>query len=280
MMVLRECRVSALILLAAALSSACSEEDAPPEEAVGSATPQSSAGTTGAGGAAGNSGSSAGSGGAAGSSASNGSAGGGTVGTVSPAASPTETIAFAAGLDGFRINYYCSGNPPACVQVMDAAAEAADAGLAAPEAANDFVEAVFDPTVGEPAPGSARVTLQFSADGQLADFARNFGTDMSPGLSLAGGKVITARARAEAGGAPTVVAKMYVKTGMTYSYADSGETPLVPGVWTTLRYQMPSYVDNAAAYDVADVREIGLEILGRGATTPTATVVYVDTIEY
>ncbi|MEY4548013.1 MAG: hypothetical protein RL685_4208, partial [Pseudomonadota bacterium] len=177
MMVLRECRVSALILLAAALSSACSEEDAPPEEAVGSATPQSSAGTTGAGGAAGNSGSSAGSGGAAGSSASNGSAGGGTVGTVSPAASPTETIAFAAGLDGFRINYYCSGNPPACVQVMDAAAEAADAGLAAPEAANDFVEAVFDPTVGEPAPGSARVTLQFSADGQLADFARNFGTD-------------------------------------------------------------------------------------------------------
>lgn len=279
MMVLRESRVSVLLLLAAALSSACSEDEADPlEEAVGSAMAQGSAGTTGGGGAGGNAGSSAGIGGVAASNASAGSAGGGSVG--SGTVTPTETIAFAANLDGFRINYYCSGNPPVCVQVMDVAEESADAGVAAPAAGNDFVEAAFDGTVGEPDLGSARVTLQFSADGQLADFARNFGTDMTPGLSLAGGKIITARARAEAGGAPTVVAKMYVKTGMTYSYADSGETPLLPGVWTTLRYQMPSYVDNAAAYDIADVREIGIEILGRGATAPTATVVHVDTIEY
>jgi hypothetical protein len=164
--------------------------------------------------------------------------------------------------------------------VMDAApeGEGTDAGAAQPPA-NDFVEAAFDPLEGDPEPGAARVTLEFSADGQLAEFARNFGTSESPGLNLTG-KVITARARVEAGGAPTVAAKMYVKTGTTYSYADSGETTLLPGTWVTLRFQTPSYVNDAAVYDIADVREIGIEILGRGATAPTATVVHLDTIEY
>jgi hypothetical protein len=194
-----------------------------------------------------------------------------------------ETVAFAAGLEGFRVNYYCSGSPPACVSVMDAVPESdagvADAGETEPASGNDFVAAEFDANVGEPAPGSARITLQFSADGQLADFARNFGDGMTPGLNLTG-KLITARALAEAGGAPTVVAKLYVKTGMTYSYADSGETPLPAGVWTTLRYQMPTYVNDANVYDIADVREIGIEILGRGATAVTPTIVHIDTIEY
>jgi hypothetical protein len=282
MTAMREYCPAAWIVLAAVLSGACSEGEYDPlEEATGSAMPQGgSAGApaaSAAGGAAGSAGASVGSGGAAGSATvSGGSAGSGST-------APTETIAFAADLDGFRINYYCSGNPPACAQVMDVAPapaeNGADAGAPQPAPDNDFVEAAFDATVGEPDPGSARVTLQFSVDGQLADLARNFGTDMTPGLNLTG-KVITARARVEAGGAPTVVAKMYVKTGMTYSYADSGETPLVPGVWATLRYQTPTYVNDTAAYNVGDVREIGIEILGRGATAPTATVVHVDTIQY
>jgi hypothetical protein len=207
---------------------------------------------------------------------------GGSAGGGGAAAAAIETAGFDDDLEGFRINYSCSGNPPACASVMAEAPPpdaGADAGDAPAPPANDFVAAVFDPAEGEPQPGSARITLQFSADGQLADFARNFGDGMTAGLNLTG-KVLTARARVEAGGAPTVAAKVYIKTGMTYSYADSGETLLIPGTWTTLRYQSPSYVADAAVYDIGDVREIGIEILGRGATMPTATVVHLDTIEY
>lgn len=279
MIALRGCQLCVLIGLAAVTGGACGVQgESDLEEAVGSSLSQGGSSGAGGSGGAGSPGGASGSGGAPAS----GRSSGGSAGAGATAA-PTETAAFAADLSGFRINYHCSGSPPACVSVMAAAPEAdagvADAGEEPAPPSNDFVAAVFDPGVGEPEPGSARITLQFSADGQLADFARNFGDGMTPGLNLTG-KVLTAQARLEAGGAPTVAAKFYIKTGMTYSYADSGETPLVPGAWTTLRYQTPTYVNDAAVYNIADVREIGIELLGRGATAPTATVVHVDTIEY
>lgn len=260
-----------------AVGGACGVEgESDLQEMVGSGLPRA--------GAAGASGGVAGSPGGVSGSAGAPASGGGSSGSAGASASlvPPETAAFATNLDGFRINYYCS-SPPVCVSLADAPpvadAGVGDAGEAPVPSSTDFVEAVFDPLVGEPEPGSARVTLQFSADGQLAEFARNFGDGMTPGLNLTG-KVLTAQLRAEAGGVPTVVAKFYLKTGMTYAYADSGETPLPPGVWTTLRYQTPTYVSDAAVYDIADVREIGIEILGRGATAPTPTVVHIDTVEY
>lgn len=270
----------ALIGLGAITGSACGVEgQGQLAESVGSGLP--ARGAAGAGG--GTAGSAAGSsGGSAGAPADGPSNAGGPGGGGAPAVT-TEAVSFQSDLEGFRINYYCSGNPPACTPVMAAAADAdagvADAGAGPVTPANDFVSAVFDPAEGEPEPGSARITLQFSADGQLADFARNFGDGMTAGLNLTG-KVLTARARVEAGGAPTVAAKFYIKTGMTYSYADSGETQLSPGTWSTLRYQSPSYISDAAVYDIADVREIGIEILGRGAVAPTTTIVHLDTIEY
>jgi len=170
--------------------------------------------------------------------------------------------------------------PPVADAGGDAAAEDGGAPGAAEPVGNDFYATEFDGALGNPAPGSAKITLQFSLDGQLADFARNFGTNATPGLNLAG-KVITAQARVEAGGAPTVVGKMYVKTGATYSYADGGESqPLVPGTWTTLTYSTPSYYANMAVYDISDVRELGIEILGRGATGVMPTVVHIDSIAY
>lgn len=276
MIALRGCRLCALIGLAAVSGSACGVEgQGELAESVGSGLPQRAA--AGAGGAAG------GTSGTAGASAVAAVSSGGSAGAGGSPAVAVERADFASGLEGFRINYYCSGNPPACASVTEEAppsdAGVADAGDAPAPPTNDFVAAAFDPAEGEPDPGSARITLQFSADGQLADFARNFGGGMTAGLNLTG-KVLTARARVEAGGAPTVAAKFYIKTGMTYSYADSGETLLAPGTWTTLRYQSPSYVSDAAVYNIADVREIGIEILGRGATMPTATVVHLDTVEY
>jgi hypothetical protein len=260
--------------------AACSEEQYNPP--TGGST-GGSAGQTASAGAAGASG------GTAGAAAGNaGSAGSGSTG-------PGMSFTFASSLEEFRINYYCVGpqaaDPANCGPVMaaapppladaggDAAAEDGGATLPPPAAGNDFFATEFDATLGNPDPGSAKITLQFSVDGQLADFARNFGSSTAAGLNLAG-KTLTVQARVEAGGAPTVAGKVYIKTGAMYSYADSGEAPLTPGSWTTLRYATPSFTADPAVYDISDVREIGIEILGRGATAVTPTVVHIDTIAY
>jgi len=264
-------------------SVACSEGQYNPPIGGGGSSSGGSAGQTGN---AGSGNAAAGSAGAPSGSA--GSAGSGSSGTGMG-------FTFASSLEDFRINYYCVGpqaaNPANCLQVMaappppvadaggDAASEDGGAPVAPEPPGNDFVAAVFDGAVGSPDPGSVKVTLQFSVDGQLADLARNFGTNATPGLDLTG-KTLTAQARVEPGGPPTVAGKMYIKTGETYSYADSGETTLTPGTWTTLRYAMPTYYANMAVYNIADVREIGIEILGRGATAPTTTVVHIDSIVY
>jgi hypothetical protein len=124
-----------------------------------------------------------------------------------------------------------------------------------------------DPAVGDPAPGSARVELQFTALGQLAELALNV-----PTVDLTG-KTITAQVRVEAGAPPTTNAKMYVKTGAAYLYADSGQVTLVPGSWVTLRY--PSTPASA------DVREMGIEFgLTTTETEFSAAIIHVDTFQY
>jgi hypothetical protein len=274
------CCVRGALYASVLCSVACSESQYNPIGGGGTSSSGGSAGQTGNAGSGPNAAA-----GAAGAPA--GSAGSGSSGTGMG-------FTFATSLEDFRINYYCVGpqtaNPANCLQVMaappppvaDAGGDAASDGGApvTPEPpSNDFVAAEFDGTVGNPDPGSVKITLQFAVDGQLADLARNFGTNATPGLDLTG-KTLTAQARVEAGGAPTVAGKMYVKTGETYSYADSGETTLTPGAWTTLRYGTPTYYANMAVYNIADVREIGIEILGRGATAPTPTVVHIDSIVY
>ena len=266
-------------------AAACSEEQYNPPIVTNMGGSGGSAGQ--AGGSAGTAGAS---GGTAGVTGNAGTAGSGSTG-------PGMSFTFASDLEEFRINYYCVGpqaaDPANCIPVMaapappppvadaggDAAAEDGGATVPPPPAVNDFVAAEFDGALGSPDPGSAKITLQFSVDGQLADFARNFGSNTAAGLNLAG-KTLTVQARVEAGGAPTVAGKVYVKTGSTYSYADAGETTLTPGSWTTLRYATPSYYANMAVYDISDVREIGIEILGRGATAVMPTVVHIDTIAY
>jgi hypothetical protein len=262
------------------LTAACSESQYNPTLPEGG----SGGGTASAGAGAGGGSSGSGSSGAGGSAGTPGGAGSG--GSGNPGV--TQTYAFASGLEGFRVNYACTGIPFVCAPVMDAApAGDADAGADAGGDAggepapvmSDFFLTEFDAAVGDPEVGSAKLTLQFGADGQLADFARNFGSNVMTGLDLAG-KTISARARVEPGGAPTVAAKMYLKTGETYSYGDSGEVTLTPGTWTTVSYTIPTYYANMAVYNMADVREVGIEILGRGATAVTPTVVHIDTISY
>jgi hypothetical protein len=257
---------------------ACSEGDLPP--------PVSSAGTVssnaGSGGAAGSGSGGTGTSGTGGSGGTAGTAGSG--GTGGEAIPPMPVAEFTTGLDTFIVNYYCTAAAPAgCAQIMSptplpAADAGADAGVGAGQLGPDgFFVVVHDTQQGDPDPGSARITVQFDGPSQIVEFAYNIATvdwtnrQASIRVRLASGPVGTS-------------AKMYVKTAADYNYADSGQVTLTAGeTWTTLTYPpttggMLSIV-SPSAYNIADVREIGVEIAA-GPSTLTPAVIYVDTLAY
>lgn len=234
--------------------------------------PSAGAGGNGNGGAAGAL-AAGGTGGSAGITSTAGTAG--MAGGGNPVA--TQVYDFAEDLDGFRISYYClgPGTDVAC-SAIEAAPAVGDAG--GPPTSDstpiaDFVLATHDAAVGSPAP-SAKLELQFSAAGQMAVLAVNFdSTDLT-------GKVITAQVLMDEGGVPQTAGKLYVKTGPDYVFADQGELTLTAGMWTTLTYSMPTYYSNQSAYDISDVREIGIEFAVPLATAFSTTVLHVDNVQY
>jgi hypothetical protein len=239
---------------------------------------------SGAGGSAGSPGNS-GSGGTAGTGASAGSAGNSGAGGGGNTA-PTTVYDFSDSLEGFAISYYCLGpaNAQNCSPVAaapaeaDAGADAGDAGAALP-APNDFYSVTHDPIVGDPALGSAKVELNFTAGEQMAVLALNYAV----GVNLTG-KTITARVLVEAGAPATTSAKLYIKTGANFYYADRGAITLIAGTWLTLTYDTglaPVYPSpTTAEYALSDVREIGFELSATGIAAPALTVVHVDSIQY
>jgi hypothetical protein len=197
---------------------------------------------------------------------------------------------FDTSVEGFRINYICTGLGPngmaTCMSItVQEPALVGDAGTDAGDAAppsegspaepdNGLATVSHDPALGDPQPGSIEIDIDFTAAGQLAVLALNFdSTDLTS-------KPISARVRVEAGAPPQVGGKLYIKTGENYVYADSGQVTLTPGMWTTLSYVMPSFVADAAMYNVADVREVGIEFAIPMATTFTPAVIHVDTFQY
>ncbi len=273
--------VSSLVVLPGLFGVACSEGDLDPNTVT--------AGTTSTGGTqTGNAGSS-GSPGVGGTTSNGGSTSGGS-GGAGPSG-PTETLSFATGLEGFRVNYQCvgPGMNVGCAAVLDPVAPgagdaggdaAADAGEEPPAGPTntDLVTQSHDLAVGDPEAGSAKLEIAFSASGQLINYALNIDT-----LNLTG-KTITARMLVDAGAPPTTYGKLYIKTGMSYSYADSGQITPTPGAWSTLTFvasAMPNYVADPALHDVADTREIGIEIgMGMTETTFVPAVVHIDTVSY
>jgi hypothetical protein len=276
---------AALGVALASLGGACSEEQYNP--AIGAA----GSATVAAAGAAGQSGSgtsnSGGSAGAAGGAAGAGGAGESTA---------TKVYAFQSSLEGFFINYYCTG--PAvntnCVQlqaqqpaeVADAGADAGeDAGAAAEQPViSDFFTLEQDPSLGSPAPGSAKLTLRFTSGAQSANFAINFGSGTEPGIDLAG-KTLQAQVRVEAGAPATTYAKMYIKTGATYYYADSGQRTLLADAWTPISFAgfgAPSYpsAPDPALYTLGDVREIGMELGATDIASAVAATIHIDSVSY
>jgi hypothetical protein len=223
---------------------------------------------------------------------------GGSAGMMGSAGSSsgavTQLYAFASSLEGFTINRYCTGPAAneACTDVQaQAPAAAADAGTdagdsadattpATPPPASDFYTLAQDGTVGEAAPGSAKVTLNFTTGTQSANFAINFST----GVDLTG-KTVRAQVRIEPGAPSTTYAKMYLKTGVGYYYADSGQVTLIPGTWIPVSFATtapPSYpmpVD-ATLYLLGDVREIGMELAATGIAAAATAEIHIDTISY
>lgn len=272
---------AALCVAFACLGSACSEEQYnPPIGGGGSSSSVAAAGTGGQSGSAGGTSNDGGSAGAAGSAG--GAAGAGNDDMA------MKVYAFESSLQGFFINYYCSG--PAmntnCMQLdPPSQGEGSDAG-GEPEQPmmNDFFTLEQDPSLGTPAPGSAKLTLRFTTGAQSANFASNFGSATEPGIDLAG-KTLQAQVRVEAGAPATTYAKMYIKTGATYYYADSGQKPLVADSWTPLTFAgfgAPSYptAPDAALYTLGDVREIGLEIGATDVASAVTAEVHIDSFSY
>jgi len=259
---------------------ACDDYQSNPEPSYGGSA--GSGGGAGAGGAG--SGGTSGSAGASGGNAGTSGTGGGGSST------PTTVYDFNDSLEGFAITYYCLGpaNSQNCSAVDAAPAPVADAGAdagdgadagAAPAPANDFYSATQDPAVGDPGVGSAKIELDFTAGEQTAVFAINYAV----GANLTG-KTLTARVLVDAGAPATTSAKLYIKTGANFYYADRGALTLVPGTWLTLTYDMglpPVYpTAPTAVYQLSVVREIGVEIGATAISTPALTVVHVDTIQY
>lgn len=267
--------VSSLVLFAIMSGvPGCSEGSTDP-------LPSTGAGGTGNGGAAGDVAAGGTSGGSSGSTSTGGTAG--SAGGGNPSA--TQVYDFTEGLEGFRISYYClgPGTGVGCsavdapiVVVGDAGSDGGGTPALPPSGSTliaGFVGATHDAAVGSPAP-SAKVEMELSADGQLAVFAVNF---ESTNLT---GKVITAQIMMDAGGVAQTAGKLYVKTGPDFVYADSGQLTLTAGTWTTLTYSTPTYYANQAAYDITDVREIGIELAAPLATAFSTTVVHVDNLQY
>jgi hypothetical protein len=245
--------------------------------------------TGGAAGSGGTSGSGAGgSAGAAGTSGTAGASGGGA-GTSGAggagSATPTTVYDFNDSLEGFAITYYCLGpaNSQNCSPAAGPPAPAADAGAgdagAVTAPATDFYAVTHDPAVGDPAVGSAKVELNFTAGEQTAILALNYAV----GVNVTG-KTITARVLVDAGAPATTSAKLYIKTGAGFYYADRGAITLIAGTWLTLTYDTslpPVYpMTTTAEYLLSDVRELGIELSATGIAAPAPAVVHIDTIQY
>ena len=77
-----------------------------------------------------------------------------------------------------------------------------------------------DAAVGDPQPGSLKLTLQLTTGTQSANVALNY----AMGINLTG-KTVRAQVRVEPG-TTAMTAKFYIKTSMTYYYADGGQVNL------------------------------------------------------
>lgn len=273
--------LSSVVLLAASAVLGCSEGNSDPLASAGTAgSAGTSGGQTGSSGTAGT----AGSGSATAGASAGGAAGAGSGGT-GPAAEPLILFDLSAPADveGWQFAY---AEPAGLIPE----AVAADAGDVPPQegVATAVHDAMGDPTGN---PGSIRLALPFNAPAQKISFEVSVATD-NVGVDLAMHS-ISARVSVLSGystdpnNPPGL--KLYVKTGETFFYADSGYINIAPGSdWQTFTWanvsapgypmRSPTNPPYPAEFIPTDVRQIGIEFdTGSGGVYSPATVL-LDTV--
>jgi hypothetical protein len=264
--------MSFLALLATGVVLGCSEDSSDPLAAAGG-------GTSGAAGSSGGQTSSSGSGGSATAGTSAGGTAGGGSGGSGPMTEPLVRFDFpaAADIEDWQFAY---ADPIALIPqpVADAGEVSPQEGVAS--AAHDIMG---DPTGNA---GSIRLALPFSGPSQKISFETSVATN-DVGVDLRG-RSISARISVLSGYSADPMnppgLKLYVKTGATFFYADSGYQNIAPGSdWQTFtwgdvsnpQYPMPPY---PAEFDPTDVRQVGIEFDTGSAGAYSSATVLLDTV--
>jgi hypothetical protein len=162
------------------------------------------------------------------------------------------------------------------------------AGDAGDVTAQEGVASAAHDTMGDPNgnAGSIRLVLPFSGPSQKISFETSVATD-DVGVDLRG-RSISARISVLSGYSTDPMnppgLKLYVKTGATFFYADSGYQNIAPGSdWQTFTwgdvsnplYPMPPY---PAEFDPTDVRQVGIEFDTGSAGAYSSATVLLDTV--
>lgn len=140
-----------------------------------------------------------------------------------------------------------------------------------------------DAGAGSPNPGAIHLSIPFNAAEQKIAIA----IKPMPSLNLAG-RQITAQVKLEFGlandGKGHGVAKLYVKSGDSFVYADSGAKALTPGAnWISIPLTVSNpegYKADDASYNPSDIREIGIEVSTEGNGSYTAADLHIDSVGY
>lgn len=135
-----------------------------------------------------------------------------------------------------------------------------------------------DGGAGNPENGSLKVTVPFNGVDQKLDVS------IALDATNLTGKTITAKVKLDSGLSTSPDnpggAKLYVKTGDAYVYADGGWTNL-DGNWASLSLNVSSpggFV--AGTHTPSDVREIGIEIATGSQGSYSSATVHIDTVVY
>jgi hypothetical protein len=208
-------------------------------------------GTGGTGGSAGKGGA-GGKGGTGGTAGTAGAAGSGNTGNVPLAYGPVWT--FDDDVQSFRI------------------------GFAEPATLGDDSSATHSSAEGEPDDGSVELTIPFDGPDQTVEV----GVTLPAAFDLTS-KTLAARVRLDSGFFGVTPepggAKLFVKTGSSFTYADGAWSDLVPGEWVTVVFDLDD-PDFDEGFDPRDVVELGVTFKSTSAADAgwTTATLYLDTV--
>jgi hypothetical protein len=153
-----------------------------------------------------------------------------------------------------------------------------------------------DATEGNPGPGSLRIVIPFAATqaggpegNQKIHVGASVGTASADETALdLTGKTVRARFKLVEGLTTDTTnpggAKLYVKSGEDFVWADGGWTNIETLNWMALTINVSSPLYQAPGFDPTDIREIGIEIATSGGVAATMglapATVLIDSVLY